>query len=54
MKDLDNADDMNLLSLDIEEMQVMVNTIITQRSKIGLTVTTALTELMKIRSKDTG
>ena len=53
LRDLDYADDICLLARDIEEMQVMVDTIVTEGSKIGLTINTAKTEVMKIRTQDT-
>ena len=53
LRDLDYADDICLLASDIEEMQMMVDTIVMEGEKIGLKINTAKTEVMKIRTQDT-
>ena len=53
LRDLDYADDICLLASDVEEMQRMVDAIVMEGSKIGLTINTTKTELIKIRTQDT-
>ena len=52
LRDLDYADDICLLANDVEEMQRMVDTLVTEGNKIGLTINTQKTELMKIRVEE--
>ena len=41
MRDLDYVDDICLLASDIEEMQMMVDTIVLESENIGLKINTA-------------
>ena len=50
---LDYADDISLQARDIDETQLILDTIVTEGSIIDLTVNDAKTELMKIRAQDT-
>ena len=49
LRDLDYADDICLLASDVDEFQRMVDTVVTEGCKMGLTTNTTKTELMKIR-----
>ena len=51
LRKLDYADDICLLSSYVDEMQRMVDTLVREGNKIGLTINTARTELMKIRTE---
>ena len=52
LRDLDYADDICLLANDIDEMQTMVDTLVIEGVKIGLTVNAAKTEVMKIQMQE--
>ena len=49
---MDNADDICLLASDVDEMQRMVETFVTEGNKMGLTIKTAKTNLMKFRIEE--
>ena len=48
-RDLEYEDDICLLIRDMEEMEVIIDTIVSEGSKIGITINTAKIELMMIR-----
>ena len=50
LRDLDYADYICLLAKDVEEMQMIVDTIVTEADKIGIKINTVKTDIMKIRT----
>ena len=49
LRDLEYEDDICLLIRDMEEMEVIIDTIVFEGSKVGVTINTAKIELTKIR-----